>query len=266
MIDIPLPKNHATRGRFLVAIRWTARLLLVAIAGSWLFLYLDSVYQRRRAEAFFADLRSLDFATAGFAEVRDIIVRHGGSAAQWPGSTCTPESCMFQLWIMTGLPRMQRSEATGFLGDNALLLYDALPYVGLRSWVVTALFRVRNGKLQSSETGAWEIRVERRASSEYKDAVPYGYEVETWRDPADRFSPCPNEDYRVFIDHGFRKIPKNELHTCVLQSATMLTKRVFDVNLHCLNSVFRSCRFGELAPPAWADYSANNRSAERHTN
>ena len=91
--------------------------------------------------------------------------------------------------------------------------------------------------------------------------VPYGYEVETWRDSADSFPPCHNEGYYVFIDHGLKKIPKNELHTCVMQSAEMPTKRVFDVNLHCFNSLFRSCRFDELAPSAWADYSAKNAGA-----
>ena len=51
--------------------------MLIAIVGSWLYLYIDSVYQRRRAESLFADLRSLDFSTAGFAEVRDIMIRNG---------------------------------------------------------------------------------------------------------------------------------------------------------------------------------------------
>jgi hypothetical protein len=235
-----------------------ARLVLISIVISWLFLYIDSVYQRGRAEALFADLKSFNFETAGFPEVRDIIVRNGGRAAQRPWPFCTPEGCMFELWITTGLPRIQRSGAAGFLGDKALFLYDALPYVGVRSRVVTALFEVRNGKLQRSETGAWEIRMERLDTREYKSTVPYGYEVETWRDSADRFSPCPNEDYRVFIDHGFRKVPRTELHACVLQSAAMPTKRVFDVYLRCLNGLFRSCRFDELAPSAWADYSAKD--------
>jgi hypothetical protein len=242
-------------------LHWGSRLLFIAIVGSWLFLYIDSVYQRRRAESLFADLRSLDFSTAGFAEVRDIMVRNGGSATQRPWPTCTPAGCMFELWIATEVPRIHRSGAAGFLSDNVPFLYDALPYIGVRSWVVTAIFEVRNGKLQRSQTAAWEIRMERKNSRPYKDMVPYGYEVDTWRDSADLFPPCANEDYRVFIDHGFNKIPKNELHACVLQSAAMPTKRVFDVNLRCLNGLFRSCRFDELAPSAWADYSAKNGDA-----
>lgn len=88
--------------------------------------------------------------------------------------------------------------------------------------------------------------------------VPYGYEVETLSDSADNLFPCLGENYRVFIDHGFKKFPKNELHSCVLQSDAVRAKRVFDVNLHCLNRLYRSCRFDELAPSAWEDYSAKD--------
>ena len=224
-------------------------------------MYIDSVYQRRRAESFFADLNSFNFASAGFPEVRDIIVRNGGRATQQSSPTCSPEGCMFELWIVTGLPRIERSGAAEFLGEEVVSLYHALPYVGVRSWAVSAIFEVRNGQLRRSQLGAWEIRTERQDSRGYRHVVPYGYEVETWLDSADPFSQCPKEDYRVFIDHGFYKVPKNELHVCVVQSAAMPTKRVFDVNLHCLTGLFRSCRFDELAPLAWTDYSAKNGGA-----
>ena len=115
-------KRTDTRRRFRATLRWVARLVLRSIVGSWLFLYIDSVYQRRRAESLFADFRSLDFSTAGFAEVRDIMVRYGWHAMQsevqrwfpdpgdplvdahgnvtftwrhWP--MCTPRGCTFSL-------------------------------------------------------------------------------------------------------------------------------------------------------------------------
>jgi hypothetical protein len=101
--------NHSqrinARRRFRAALRWVAWLVLASIACSWLFLYFDSVYQRRRAASLFADLKSLDFATAGFPEVRDIMVRYGGRALQ-PNS-CTPQNCTLLLQIMTALPRIQ---------------------------------------------------------------------------------------------------------------------------------------------------------------
>src|ERR1700733_14933987 len=71
-------KRTDTRRRFRATLRWVARLVLISIVGSWLFLYIDSVYQRRRAETLFADLRSLDFSAAGFAEVWDLILCNGG--------------------------------------------------------------------------------------------------------------------------------------------------------------------------------------------
>jgi hypothetical protein len=91
------------------------------------------------------------------------------------------------------------------------------------------------------------------------ELVPLVYEVETERDAASlEYSACSNQDYRVIVSHGYFKLPANMLTTCVLQSAGTPTKRAFDVNLRCLNGLFRSCRFDELAPSAWADYSAKD--------
>jgi hypothetical protein len=99
-----------------------------------------------RAESLFADLRSLDFSTAGFAEVRDIMVRYGGHAMQselqpWfpdpgdpmvdahgnvtftgrPWPMCTPRGCTFRLQIMTRLPRIPLLDRTAsFLYDSSL--------------------------------------------------------------------------------------------------------------------------------------------------
>lgn len=265
------PKTNSRR-RFRVAVHWIVRLVVVSFAGIWLFLYIDSVYQRRRAEALFADLKSLDFATASFPEVRDILTRYGGAAIQMelrpqfpdfgastpdghgniiftgPRSRCTPHDCTFLLRIMTRLPR------TLLLDRTTEFFYTALPYVGVRSWALVAWFEVRNGMLDRSVTSVTELRMERRGSR--RELVPLGYEVETRRDAASFDGRCVNQDYRVFITHGVFKLPENVLFTCVVQSAGIRTKRAFDVNLRCLNGLFRSCRFDELAPSAWADYSA----------
>src|ERR1022692_2536421 len=119
-------KRTDTRRRFRAISRWMARLVLISLVGSWLFLYIDSVYQRRRAESLLADLRSLDFSTAGFAEVRDIMIRNGVR----PGSTCDPQNCTFLLQIMTRLPRIP------LLDRKATFFYTTLPYIGVRSWVL----------------------------------------------------------------------------------------------------------------------------------
>jgi hypothetical protein len=276
-------KRTDTRRRFRATLRWVARLVLISIVGSWLFLYIDSFYQRRRAESVFADLRSLDFSTAGFAEVRDIVDRYGGHAMQselqprfpdpgdpmvdahgnvtftgrpWP--MCTPRGCTFLLQIMTRLPRIP------LLDRTARFFYTTLPYIGVRSWVASAWFEVRNGKLDRSQAGVGEYRMESPDYTGYRHLAPLGYGVETRRDVASFESgACSNQEYRVYVSHGSVKFHANMLQTCVVQSAGIPVKRAFDVHLRCLNSLFRSCRFDELAPSAWADYSAKNVTGSR---
>jgi hypothetical protein len=131
VIDNHLQRIDARR-RFHVTVRSVTRLVLVLTACSWLFLYLDSVHQRRRAEAFVADLKSLDFATAGFTDVRDLVIRNGGMSNRpaslsrlpdfpapsmpdlhgnirfynpWP--TCTRQDCTFIVLINTRLARLR---------------------------------------------------------------------------------------------------------------------------------------------------------------
>jgi hypothetical protein len=245
------PKRTDTHPRIRATLRWAARLILVAIVGGWLFLYIDSVYQRRRAEAFVADLRSLDFSTAGFPEVRDMMIRNGGTTTKRRDKdTCTPWDCYFALQIMSQLPRIP------LLGRKAIFLYTILPYIGVRSWVVRASFEVREGKPYMSGMGVWEYRMERVNWSVYW-LVPLGYGVETQRDAASfKNGPCSSQDYDVWVSHGVIKIPSDGLETCVVQSAGTSLKRAFDVHLSCLNNPLRNCRFNELAPSAWADYSA----------
>jgi len=289
-------KGTDTRLRFRAILRWLAGLILVSIVGSWLFLYADSIYQRRRAEALFADWRSLDFSTAGFVEVRDIMIRNGGRAIQrdllerlhdftgtplppspvpqfrpnapvkWlpsdphrnlvfntPGPTCTPQNCTFRLQIMSLLPRIP------LLGRKAVFLYTILPYIGIRSWVVYAQFDVRDGQLDKSGASVWEYRMERVDYNAYRQFIPLGYAVETQRNAASfEERPCRGQEYQVSVSHGVFKIPSDVLGTCVVQSAGTSVKRAFDVHLSCLNNPFRNCRFNELAPSAWSDYSAKN--------
>jgi hypothetical protein len=61
---------------------------------------------------------------------------------------------MFLLQIMTRLPRIP------LLDRTASFFYTTLPYIGVRSWVAYALFEVRNGKLDRSQTGVGEYRME----------------------------------------------------------------------------------------------------------
>ena len=203
-------KRTDTRRRFRATLRWVARVVLLSIVGSWLFLYIDSVYQRRCAESLFADLRSLDFSTAGFAEVRDIMVRNGGR----PGPTCTPQNRIFLLQIMTRLPRIP------LLDRTASFFYTTLPYIGVRSWVAYALFEVRNGKLARSQTGVGEYRMESPDYTGYRHLAPLGYQVDTWRESTGLDRRCGNRDFLVYVSHGDRArgFPANFFRACVSQS------------------------------------------------
>jgi hypothetical protein len=252
-------------------------LILVFIACSWLLLYLDSVHQRRRAESLIADLKSLDFATAGFTDVRDIAVRYGGYSSPGPGSLkrpafptpslpdpqgnisfynprppCTRHDCSFSVWINTRLVRLPFPVNERTAG----ILYSALPYIGVRTWVVVALFVVRNGKLERSQTTAAEYRFDRLESGHPVELIPFGYEVRT----ALSIDACPGGYQGVSLSSISANLHGKTLHTCVLQSERTSTKRAFDMNLRCLNGIFRGCRYDELAPSAWADYSAKDSS------
>ena len=264
-----------TRPRFHVTMRLVTQLVLAFIACSWLFLYFDSVHQRRRAESLIADLKSLDFATAGFPEIRDLVIRHGGmplrpaslsrpdfSAPSMPDphgnisfynpwSTCTRQDCTFIVVINTRLARLPFP-----LEERTVeFLYSALPYIGVRTWGLGALFEIRNGKLKRSQTVVGEYRIDRLESGYPRRLIPLGYEVETVLSD----SACRTGHQGVFLYHGHPvKMPSNTLDTCVLQTEGTSTKRAFDMNLRCLNGIFRGCRFGELAPSAWADYSAKD--------
>ena len=158
---------------------------------------------------------------------------------------------------MTRLPRIP------LIGRTADLFYTTLPYIGVRSWDAYAQFEVRNGELYTSKTGVGDIRMERLDSSKYRHEVFLGYEVQTWHESVDPVPRCAKQDYVVGISRGSVHVPANALETCVLQSAGIPVKRAFDVRLRCLNSLVRSCRFDELAPSAWADYSANDGTGTR---
>lgn len=272
-------KRTDTRRPFRATLRWVARLVLASIVGSWLFLYFDSVYQRRRAESLVADLKSVDFATAGFPEIRDLVIRNGGIAVHRdslptlpdfgnplppdprgnivfnrPGPVCNRRNCNFQLFIRSRLAELPLQ------GRTEELFYATLPYLGVRTWALGAIFEIRKGKLERSEMGVWDFRVDRVAPGWPRRLIPFGYKVDTTQRDSPIFDPhCRNQDYRVYVDHGHPvKLPGNELHACVLQTATTSAKRAFDINLRCLNGIFRGCRFDELAPSAWADYLAKD--------
>jgi hypothetical protein len=61
-----------TLRRVRVTALFVSAAFLGALAFGWLWLYLDSLLARRRAEHLIADLKAFPFSTAGFAEVRGL--------------------------------------------------------------------------------------------------------------------------------------------------------------------------------------------------
>src|SRR5436190_14778714 len=116
---------------------------LLLFSCCWGYLYFGSLQQRRKAESLIAELRSFPYATATFMEVRELVIRHGGTAiltfpppqlsppgfpfAEFegdartpiirPAGTCTTQHCRFEIWMRTGLARLPLT------GRAAELLY-----------------------------------------------------------------------------------------------------------------------------------------------
>jgi hypothetical protein len=155
----------------------TLSAVVILLFCTWLSLQLDSVVQRRKAERFLSDLKSFPFANASFVEVRDLVVRYGGSGAQelpprfQPG--CTVRRCTFEVRIEHPLA------ALPFRGRSVELLYSALPYLGIRPWFVHSELEVYEDRL---ETGSTQIRQVRRSKlGPYEGFLPIMYQVWTER-------------------------------------------------------------------------------------
>jgi hypothetical protein len=131
VIDDRSQNLHPAR-RFRVGVRLIFLGSLTVFSCGWLWLYFDSVYQRQKAESWIADLKSFPFASAGFLDVRELAIHHGGSAGQQvpqlrlphsgvpfldsqgkvripripAGPICTAQDCTFEIWIKTRLARL----------------------------------------------------------------------------------------------------------------------------------------------------------------
>ena len=266
--------------RFRSAVLSALLTIFGVLALSWLLLYLDSLHERRRAEHLIADLKSFPFATAGFPEVRELANRYGGTAVQsfpflqflppgpplnrFPGSpgspdgvplpqvralpTCTPQDCIFDVWIT---PRLWRHDLP-FSCKSSAFLASVLAHLGLRPWAVSVRFEVREGKLWESRTGAAQDRHAR--SGPYEGLIPLGYGVISLsRTDA---SKGLRSEYVVGVPHVTGTI-SDGLEAWFLQVPNAPVERAFDIHTQCFTAVLHSCRgFAELAPTAWADYRA----------
>ena len=262
--------EHSGPRRRLRSLRIVLPAVLVLLSCCWVSLYVDSMYQRRKTESLIVELQTFPFAAATFIDVRELAIRHGGTAVQqfppvqlpepgWPPSvssgrvsipvveprgTCTTRHCTFEIWTRTGLTRLPLT------GRAAELLYTTAHYVGIRSWVVYSRFEVSNNRLDESRTTIGELRLGRCDSR--TGLITWGYEIVSH--PAGSYQDVYN--YSVGFPHVTGP-PSNVLLTRFSQVPGAPTARAFDIKLECLTTVLHDCRgLGELAPSAWADYSA----------
>jgi hypothetical protein len=109
-----------------IARRVTLTFLLL-LALSWLTLYIESCWQLKKAERLISDLKSFPFATATFADVRDLTIRNGGSPRRSPltsiTQTCTIQDCYFDIYIrpLTMNSSCVGQETNGLHGYSSML-------------------------------------------------------------------------------------------------------------------------------------------------
>ncbi len=261
-----------TSQRLRSGLRHAALVLIAIVACGWVCLYLDSIHQRRKAEHLISDLNSFPFATAGFAEVRELAERYDGAPIQqfpllnfpqfgYPledsqgrlhmpllengGPTCTVRDCTFEIWIRPWHLR-------AFPRDRVEMIPTAaLEDSGIRPWGVDATFKVRNGKMHESYMGF--ERLGPATSGRFTGLVPLAYEVVS---ATHSMYGDQGPDYSV-VAPNVTGGPAEELSVWFVQTWNAPTRRAFDVDLRCVTAIWRHCSgFSELAPSAWADYQS----------
>ena len=240
-------------------------MLVLTVACFWLWLYFDSLHQRRKAETLFADLKSFPLASADFAEVRDFVLNHGGSAIQefpppfptfgepildsqgqvkvpsvWTKPKCTSRDCVFEVWI-------RPSPLTVTLSyPSEMRLWCAMRRAGIRPWGSYARLEIADGKLERSRASVGGL--EDGKSGGCASLIPLVYDLISEVHPA-----YGDQGYSVGRPHvsgGALEI----LQVRIVPTPSMPAARAFDVNLRCLTAVWHGCTFSELAPSAWNDY------------
>ena len=224
--------------------------ILLVLTLCWLSLYFTSLLERQKAEHLISDLKSFSFATAKFADVRELALRNGGAAIQSSLSSsspkCTVQDCDFDISIRS----LPTNLSLGWKGS--LTLDWILTHGGIRPWDVDTTLAVRGGKLVNSVTVIGQVKSANRGS--YAALMEFEYEVITGMDDPPHFADARRDYYDVskpMITGG----PADVLIAHISQTPDAPMQRAFDINLQCFTAVLQACSgFGELAPSAWADH------------
>jgi hypothetical protein len=261
--------------RLVGMVRFAIVAVLVLLSCSWLVLYLDSVYQRQMAEIMLSDLKLLPFETAGFAEVRDFVNRHGGTVIQqfpnvrflppplpqpprqghWEmslssiaGPICTYRDCALEISYE---PYLYRLVAASYLSYPSFA--NEINHIGFCPWLVTARFQIVDGKLWDSQVRADQIKHSKWDSFEGFDELIYDVSIHSVRHGL-TIGETPG--YWVGVPTRTGGSRSSEFLTSWhVQPSNVPISRSINLDLHCFTVVSRRCTgISEIAPTAWADY------------
>jgi len=269
----------STFGRVHSAVLSASLTLVGVLALGWLWLYLDSLHERRQAERLIAELKSFPFSTAGFPELRDLASRYGGSPVlQFPivdvpppglpqiappkarqpgdlqgqevrvpmtGPICNIRDCTFEIDIGPRLFKLLSFE-------TPVWVWSSLAHSGVRPWNLYLRLELRNGRLETSQTTIRQIRHAKFYGEEC--LLPLEYSARTTARPLDFYNVSPT--YDVYVPH-ITGGPVEVLRGQIMHVPNAPIGRAFDIELHCVTAIFAGCKgFDELAPSAWTDYRA----------
>jgi hypothetical protein len=258
-------------GRVHGLLRSVYLLVLAVFALAWLWLYFDSLHQRRRAERLISNVESIPFSTAGFLEVRELVNRYGGTPVQqFPilrflppdlpvtdlkghvnmplvrkGPTCTDRDCFFEIWVESLSYKL-------WLNRRLYLLSSGLAHIGIRPWAVYVAFEIKDGKLWELDTEVTQCTFVQFGTHE--GLLPLAYGVTSKSRANAVASGYPNREYTLGFAH-VSGLAGRVFQAQLVQTSPLPAQRAFDIHLHCLTTVLHSCSsFSKLAPSAWADY------------
>jgi hypothetical protein len=211
----------------------------------WFGLYFTSLVERRKAEHLLVDLKSFPLATAGFEQVRDFTISHGGRSLQDSRRVpplCTMQNCTFN--IAATHPLLRPSIESWYVE----MMYRTVAKTGIRPWGVFVTFEISNGELVRTESEIGQVRF---------DSGGFG-EVEYQVSASKKCKYLVRCDSRFTFQVGR---PDNQtsgpsdlvLADLLLPASDNSLDRAFAVDLRCLTRIWRGCMDArEIAPHAWA--------------
>jgi hypothetical protein len=244
-------------------------LVFTVFVLAWLWFYLDSLHERRRAEHLISGVKSFPVSTAAFPEVRDFVTRYGGTSVQQfqplnpstpglpveghaeipplrTGPTCTAQDCAFEISVR---PLLYRLWLAGGFGSVS----SGLAHLGLRPWAVLVTLKVKDDRLWEIYTSVAQCTRVEFGSTE--NLLPLGYAVMCDSKANAVAKGRPTHEYDVGLMNNVTGLAGRLLAAHLAQPTPPPVQRAFDIHLGCFTRIMHECDgFSEIAPSAWADY------------